>query len=190
MNYLAHLFLAKPTPRSRIGNLLGDFQRGLDLTQCCPEVRAGIVMHQRIDGFTDSHPIVQDSKQLFSPPYRRFAGIVLDVLYDHFLAKHWQDYAEGDLEDFAGVIYQTLIAHQELLPEKLQRVLPDMVGNNWLCGYRDLAVVEYAITRIARRFKRPTPIVEAFPELVASYEILEEQFGIFFPELVGFARSI
>jgi acyl carrier protein phosphodiesterase len=190
MNYLAHLFLAPPTPRSQIGNLLGDFQRGLDRATCCPEIRQGILMHQKIDEFTDRHPIVQQSKQFCAPPHRRFAGIVLDVLYDHFLAKHWLQYTDIALEDFAIAVYHTLQNHQDLLPSKLQRALPDMVTNNWLCSYRDLAVVQYAIQRIGQRFKRPTPIVASYQELIQSYDNLESLFQQFFPELVVYARSI
>ncbi len=190
MNYLAHLFLAKPTPRSRIGNLLGDFRRGLDLDACCPEVRQGIIMHQHIDAFTDRHPIVHQSKQFCLPHQRRFAGIILDVLYDHFLAKHWPEYADISLEDFAIAMYHTLQNHHDLLPLKLQRALPNMVTENWLCSYRELASVQDAIQRISQRFKRPTSIVAGYAELIQSYTTLESLFQQFFPELIRYARSI
>jgi acyl carrier protein phosphodiesterase len=190
MNYLAHLFLAEPTPEAMIGNLLGDFRTGIPLDYYPQSIRRGIESHLQIDAFTDAHPIVRQSKTYFSPPQRRFAGIILDVLYDHYLAKHWQDYATMPLTDFANEVYQILQTHRELLPAKLQRALPDMIGNNWLCSYQELPILRYTIERIAQRFKRPTPIAQSYGEIMANYDALKQGFQAFFPELIEYARSL
>jgi acyl carrier protein phosphodiesterase len=190
MNYLAHLFLAEPTPEAMIGNLLGDFRTGVPLDYYPHAIRCGIERHLQIDAYTDSHPIVRRSKTYFSPQQRRFAGIVLDVLYDHYLAKHWKDYATIPLTDFANEVYQILQTHRELLPLKLQRALPDMIGNNWLCSYQELAILRCTIERIAQRFKRPTPIAASYGEIMANYDALKQDFQAFFPELIEYARSL
>jgi acyl carrier protein phosphodiesterase len=190
MNYLAHLFLAEPTPEALIGNLLGDFRTGIPLDYYPQAIRRGIETHLQIDAFTDAHPIVRQSKTYFSPPQRRFAGIVLDVLYDHYLAKHWQDYATVPLPEFANQVYRILETHRELLPIKLQRALPDMVGNDWLCSYQELPILRYTIERIGQRFKRPTPIAQSYGEIMANYDVLKQDFQAFFPELIAYANGL
>ncbi|MBE9033059.1 DUF479 domain-containing protein [filamentous cyanobacterium LEGE 11480] len=190
MNYLAHLFLAKPTPEAMIGNLLGDFRTGIPLDHYSPLVRQGIENHLKIDAFTDHHPIVQADKQSFSKPQRRFAGIMLDVLYDHYLAKHWSNYSRIPLTDFAQGVYQILHRHQDMLPAKLQRALPDMIQNDWLCSYQDLATIEYVLQRIAKRFKRPTPIAQGYTEILTHYATFETGFLTFFPELITYVQTL
>jgi acyl carrier protein phosphodiesterase len=189
MNYLAHLFLAEPTPEALIGNLLGDFRTGVAL-DCYPiAIRRGIETHLRIDAFTDGHGVVKASKQYFSPPLRRFAGIILDILYDHYLAKHWQTYSNVSLPDFSRHIYQLLSTHRELLPIKLQHALPDMIANDWLCSYVELAGLQYTLERTARRFKRSTPIAQGYDEILEHYDALEQGFQRFFPELVMYVNA-
>jgi acyl carrier protein phosphodiesterase len=189
MNYLAHLFLADPTPELLIGNLLGDFRTGVPLDRYSPLIRQGIEDHLKIDAFTDSHSIVRADKQRFSPPQRRFAGIVLDVLYDHYLAKHWQLYSPVALSDFSQGVYQVLRQHQAILPIKLQQALPEMIQHNWLCSYADLGTIEYVLTRMAKRFKRPTPIAASYSEILTHYHVFEQGFLAFFPDLIAHTQT-
>jgi acyl carrier protein phosphodiesterase len=190
MNYLAHLFLADPTPELLIGNLLGDFRTGISLDRYSPLIRQGIETHLKIDAFTDSHLIVRTDKQLFSPTQRRFAGITLDVLYDHYLAKHWCNYSSIALTDFSRNVYHVLHSHRHILPEKLQRALPEMIQNDWLCSYAELTTIEYALTRMAKRFKRPTPIAASYSEILTHYVALESGFLKFFPDLMEYCQTL
>ncbi len=190
MNYLAHLFLATPTPESLIGNLLGDFRTGISLDHYALPIRQGIETHLKIDAYTDQHPIVKSSKQRFSQPQRRFAGITLDLLYDHYLAKNWAMYSHVPLSDFAQGVYQILRSHQAVLPEKLQRAIPDMVKYDWLCSYRDVKQLEFVLQRIAKRFKRPTPIAASYSEIITNYTALEADFFAFFPELINYVSTL
>lgn len=190
MNYLAHLFLATPTPESLIGNLLGDFRTGIALDHYAPPIRQGIETHLKIDAYTDQHPIVKRSKQRFSAPQRRFAGITLDLLYDHYLAKHWTMYSQVPLADFAQGVYQIFSSHQAMLPTSLQRAIPDMVKHDWLCSYRDVQQLEFVLQRIAQRFKRPTPIAASYREIIANYATLETDFFAFFPELIDYVTTL
>ncbi|MFM2433120.1 MAG: hypothetical protein RLZZ511_4334 [Cyanobacteriota bacterium] len=184
MNYLAHLFLADPKPELLIGNLLGDFRTGVSLDAYAPLIRMGIEQHLQIDAYTDRHPIVMRDRQRFSPPQRRFAGIILDVLYDHYLAKHWSSYTHISLNKFSQNVYQILQAYRSILPEKLQRALPDMIEQDWLCSYADLEVIEYVLKRMANRFRRPTPIGASYAEILLHYQEFEQGFLIFFPDLM------
>jgi acyl carrier protein phosphodiesterase len=190
MNYLAHLFLADPTPELLIGNLLGDFRTGISLDRYSPLIRQGIETHLKIDAYTDSHPIVRTDKQLFSPTQRRFAGIILDVLYDHYLAKHWGNYSPIALTDFSRNVYHILHSHRDILPEKLQRALPEMIQNDWLCSYAELSTIEYVLTRMAKRFKRPTPIAASYSEILTHYNAFEQGFLDFFPDLITYCKTL
>ena len=190
MNYLAHLFLAEATPECMVGNLLGDFRTGIPLSHYPPLVQRGIQNHIKIDRYTDQHPIVKQAKIRFSQPQRRFAGIILDVLYDHYLAQNWHTYSQLSLEAFTQQVYQILQAHHEILPPKLQRSLPDMIANDWLGSYAELTTIEYVLKRIAQRFKRPTPIAHSYVEIVEHYSDFEQEFLAFFPELITYAHSL
>src|SRR6187549_190225 len=95
MNWLAHLLLSPPEPLLRLGNLSGDFVRGIDVTLLRPELQLGITQHRRIDAFVDAHPLVRRSRERLDAPFRRFAGVLVDVYYDHFLARDWAALGDG-----------------------------------------------------------------------------------------------
>src|SRR4030065_2169816 len=123
MNYLAHAFLSRSSPELLIGGLLGDFVKGREhLKQYSPAVCVGSRLHRAIDRYTDAHAIVRASCALISPTRRRFAAILVDVFYDHFLARHWQRYADLTLEAFTHQVYATLLPHMASYPERLQRI--------------------------------------------------------------------
>ncbi len=189
MNYLAHVFLARHTPGAMIGGLLGDFAKGPLDRRYDPAVSAGICLHRAIDRYTDAHAIVRASCALVSPQRRRFAGIMVDVFYDHFLARHWPRYAELPLVDFTQQVYATLAPQRAGFPERLQRILPRMIADDWLASYCELWAVDAALNGIARRFQRfarARVLQDAVEELARDYPRFEQHFLAFFPELVRF----
>lgn len=191
MNYLAHLFLAGDNPANLVGHMLGDFVTPREIATYPPEIRAGIGMHQRVDAFSDSHPVFAASRRRFQRPYRRFGGILVDLSYDHFLAKHWDEYSpDVRLPEFAQHAYAVLDEHQAILPPRLQRMLPHMIGDDWLCSYQELESIGRALQGIARRFRRETPLPTAMGAVEASYDGLESDFRLFFPELVEFSAEM
>lgn len=191
MNYLAHLLLAGDNPAHLVGHMLGDFVRPREIAGYPPQIQAGIVMHQRVDAFSDAHPVFADSRRRFQPPYRRYAGILVDLAYDHFLAKHWREYSPRvDLPEFAERAYAVLGEHQAILPERLQRVLPYMVADDWLCSYQEWENIGRALQGIARRLRRPNPLPTAMPALESSYAGLDSDFQRFFPELHEFSAGL
>lgn len=190
MNYLAHLYLAEQSREGLLGSLLGDFVKGRP-DGCLPEaVRRGIVLHRAIDRFTDAHPRHRASRNRVSKPRRRYAGIIVDVCYDHFLARHWSDYADEPLDAFTAHVYDVLRAHGEDLPDRLRRILPRMIADDWLGSYADLDNVGRALDGIARRITRRNTLAGAIVEIESAYAGLESDFREFFPELQARARQL
>lgn len=192
MNYLGHFLLSHATADAITGAMLGDFVKGEVDEAWGPEIRAAILLHRDIDRYTDRHPLVAASRTLISPERRRFAGIMLDIFYDHFLARHWRLYYGGPLPDFARMIYGVLLSRQAMFPERLQRIVPFMAANDWLASYAEVAAVDAALKGIARRFRYPQraqALLTGVAELEQNYPELEQRFAEFFPELRIYAAA-
>jgi len=192
MNYLAHAFLSRATPELLTGGLLGDFVKGPLDTRWPEAVRAGIVLHRAIDAYTDTHPLVLSARALVAPERRRFAGILTDMYFDHFLARHWRRYHDRPLEQFTREVYAVLWPQRHDFPARLQRMLPWMRADDWLASYADVESVDAALRGMARRFRfaqRARPLAEGAHDLVARYDRLEQCFLEFFPQLAEFAEA-
>jgi acyl carrier protein phosphodiesterase len=190
LNFLAHLYLAEPTPLGLLGGLMGDFVKGPVEGRYPHALARSLVQHRRIDTFTDSHPVVRGSRGRVSPRYRRFAGVLTDMFFDHFLARHWQDYADEPLDAFTARVYRLLDEHHAMLPERLQRIAPYMARGDWLGSYAELESIEEAIDRMGNRLKRGNLLAGGGAELRVQYAAFEGDFRAFFPELVDFARAL
>ena len=192
MNYLAHIFLAENNPESIIGNLLGDFVKGrLEKYHYLysDKILQGIENHRQIDYFTDHHRVFLDSKRRISSQQRRFAGIIVDICYDHFLARNWSSFTSERLESFSQRIYKILQQNLPILPEKLQQAVPRMIAEDWLTSYRDYQGICLTFTRLSRRVKFTNHLSEAATELMNNYKELESDFLQFFPELIGYVQQ-
>jgi len=188
MNYLAHLHLGGQRPEELLGSLYGDFVKGRLQGEYSPQIESAIQLHRSIDVFTDAHPLVDQSLSRFSQTRRRYAGIVLDVFFDHCLARDWAQYAEGPLDRFTSGFYQVLVT-QPQLPKRLAAIAPHMAAEDWLGSYRDFAVLEQVFRGIARRLSRPEELAGAMADLHALYEPLSEDFRAFYPQLQTYARQ-
>jgi acyl carrier protein phosphodiesterase len=188
MNYLAHLHLGGQRPGQMLGSLYGDFVKGRLQGQFDPEIEAAIQLHRSIDVFTDRHPRVDIALSRFSITRRRYAGIVLDVFFDHCLARDWTLYADQPLEQFTAHVYRVLSAEPQL-PERLARIAPHMVANDWLGSYQEFEVLEQVLRGISRRLTRPEELAGAMRELRGLYEPLSEDFRLFYPQLQHFAQN-
>jgi acyl carrier protein phosphodiesterase len=192
MNHLAHLFLAPPTPLSLIGNLSGDFVKGVLGERFPPELRAGIEQHRRIDAFTDSHPAVAAFRGVLTPEHGHYARVIADMFFDHFLACRFDDYGGEPLEAFLARTFALMDPHVELMPGRLRTLYPLIRDEEWLQSYRDIEAMHDALRNISFRFsRRPRPRLEtATRHLVDSRGELESHFAAFFPEVVTFARGV
>jgi acyl carrier protein phosphodiesterase len=180
---LAHAFLAGDDPGMVLGGLLGDYVKGRLTRQFEPEIMHGIRLHRWVDAYTDAHPVTRVSRNRFAPPWRRFAGIIVDVCYDHFLARHWPRFADTPLDEFCERVYRILLDNHHRLPPRLQAFAPHMVGEHLLGAYRRLDAVERTLQRLSRRFKRPTDLSLAMAQVRCHYPRLEDDFLAFFPDV-------
>ncbi|MBX3465098.1 MAG: DUF479 domain-containing protein [Planctomycetes bacterium] len=191
MNWLAHLRLAPAAPLLRLGNLCGDFVRGFDLASLHADLRRGIAQHRAVDAFVDAHPGVRRSRDRLPPPWRRFAGVLVDVFHDHFLARDWDRLGiGGPLPAFAAAVHADLRAHRDLLPPRLQQALPWLEAEQWLVGYAGLQGIDTVLRRMSRRSPRAAPLAEGAALLEVHYTALESDFAALWPELVAFARRL
>ena len=191
MNFLAHLLLGPDEPQQALGGLLGDFVKGpLAAIQLPEPVREGIWLHRKIDSFTDRHELVQRSRARVSPERRRYAGIMVDMFYDHLLARHWQRFSEQSLEEFTERMYRAVAEQQDLLPDNARTILLRMAEEDWLGSYAQLGNLHLALDNMARRRLRPgNPLSGAAFELEADYRGFEEDFLDFMPQVIDFAVS-
>jgi len=188
MNFLAHLYLAPDDDEALLGSLMGDFVKGPLQGQHPPGIERGLALHRRIDAFTDGHAVVARSRARIPAPRRRYAGIIVDMFYDHCLARDWLRYAPLPLDQFARRVYRLLEYHDERLPARLRHIAPFMSGQDWLSSYRDLSAVARALERMGERLKRGNGLLGAGEDLDAHYAGLGKDFDEFFPQLIAFAQ--
>jgi acyl carrier protein phosphodiesterase len=186
MNFLAHLYLSGDNPKIRVGNFIGDFVKGKNLAdRFNSDIAKGISLHREIDWFTDTHLVVKQSKDRLRPKYRHYSGVIVDIFYDHFLAKNFNKYSTILLPDFAEMCYETIQQHDAILPEEVKHMLPYMVNGNWLVNYSKLEGIQKALSGMARRTRFESKMEESVTDLRQSYEDFKKEFQIFFPDLIS-----
>src|SRR5882762_2026092 len=190
MNFLAHLYLSGSRSKIMVGNFIGDFVKGRNLPgRYEPEIVTGIEMHRAIDIFTDSHPMVAQSKDRLRPKYRHYSGVIVDVFYDHFLARNWDHYHDEALPDFARRTYAIVQQHSPILPDDVKHMLPYMIQGNWLVNYARLEGIHRALSGMATRTPYLSKMNEATEDLKASYNDFQKEFQEFFPQLDAWAQQ-
>jgi len=189
MNYLAHLYLSQADAHSILGNIMGDFRKYLTESVLPENINAGMENHLRVDKFTDTHPVVIGLKDLFSPGRRRFAGIIIDIVFDHFLSRHWNCYRRESREDFISYSYDCLIDGWEYMPTRMQYAMHHMIHDDWLGSYIELAGISLTLDRMSRRIRFRNNLAGAITEIENNYPELEQGFLDFFPCLVNYVRQ-
>ena len=184
MNYLAHLYLAQPNADSHFGNLLGDFGGKIHSPLLSTSVKQGLENHYLVDRFTDSHIAVKQAKGYFSPQRRRFAGIALDVLFDHFLIRHWSRFHETPLSQFKQSSYALLNENLAYMPSKMQQVVTRMTQNDWFKQYETVEGIGFALDNIAKRIRFANQFSGGIEDINRHYAELEAVFLTLFPELI------
>ncbi len=173
-----------------VGNFIGDFVKGGNLSeQFGSEIVKGIELHREIDSFTDTHPIVRESKKKLQPKYHHYAPVIVDVFYDYFLAKYWTNYHPDSLADFAAQTYQIILDHDAVLPAEVKRLMPYMMKGNWLVNYSTLEGIQQALTGMSRRTKFDSKMNESVVELKEYHDDFKKEFEAFFPELTLHAEN-
>jgi acyl carrier protein phosphodiesterase len=187
MNFLAHLYLSGNNDKIMVGNFMGDFVKGRSaLEQFEPEIIRGIELHRAIDEFTDSHAVVFASKDRLRPKYRHYSGVIVDVFYDHFLARNWSDYHDELLPDFADRAYGVIQSFDAILPSEVKFMMPCMMKGNWWVNYAQTEGIHRALSGMARRTPYESKMDEAVEDLEQHYDEFKAEFKNFFPQLKSF----
>lgn len=190
MNFLAHAYLSGDNEKVLLGNFMGDFVKGKQALQGFDrEIIRGVELHRAIDDFTDNHPLVDESKNRLRPTYRHYAGVIVDVFYDHFLALHWPTFHDQPLETFASNTYKSIENFTEILPAGFKRMLPYMIRGNWLVGYRQVEGIHRALSGMASRTPYVSKMERASEDLRRYYDEFNAEFQHFFPLLKVFSET-
>lgn len=188
MNFLAHIYLSGDNAQLKIGNFIADSVKGKQYLDFPPEIQKGIVLHRAIDTFTDTHPIVSKSVERLFDRYGHYSRVIVDILYDHFLAANWKEYCDIPLKEYTEDFYKLLKTNFEVLPKPVQNFLPYMVADNWLYNYREIEGIEKILFQMNRRIKYRAKMHLAVEELRTFYKEFEDEFTKFFEELRAYVK--
>jgi acyl carrier protein phosphodiesterase len=183
MNFLAHIYLSGNNDLIKIGNFMADGIRGKDFESYPLEIQKGILLHRKIDTYTDAHPIFRQSTKKLHEKYHHYAGVIVDVFYDHFLAKNWKNYSDEKLEEFVERFYQSLYDNNTMLSERTKEIMPYMIKHNWLVSYQTVEGINRILTQMDHRTKNESKMRFATNELSEFYIEFENEFANFFEEL-------
>jgi acyl carrier protein phosphodiesterase len=188
MNFLAHIYLSGKDEELILGNFIADSIKGKKYLKYPPGIQKGILLHRRIDHFTDTHPIVRSSASKLYKNYSHYSGVIVDIYYDHFLASQWNRFSETPLENFVADFYKLLQKNFELLPAPIQRFLPYMVAENWLLSYASLEGIARILYQMNIRTRNIVQMDRAVDDLKEHYEEFQKEFEEFFPQLQEFSK--
>jgi acyl carrier protein phosphodiesterase len=183
MNFLAHIYLSGDNDLLKIGNFMADSIRGHSYDVYPMPIQKGILLHRSIDSFTDMHPIYRQSKHRLHEKYGHYSGVIMDIFYDHFLAKNWKTYSDENLEDYAANFYQLLRDNYDILTERIKGMMPYLIARNWFVSYSTLSGLEMILFQMDHRTKNRVAMHESMVELQQFYTEFENEFTLFFEEL-------
>lgn len=184
MNFLAHIYLSGDSDLVKIGNFMADGIHGKNFDSFPVEIQKGIILHRSIDTFTDAHPIFRQSTKRLHANYHHYSGIIVDIFYDHFLAKNWSNYSDEKLEDYTIRFYQSLRDNYTNLTPKTQKMMPYMIEYNWLLSYQTIEGIESVLTKMDTRMKYESNMRFSVADLRMFYSEFEVEFTTFFAALM------
>lgn len=184
MNFLAHIYLSGDNDLMKIGNFMADGIHGKRFDTFPLEIQKGIILHRAIDTFTDAHPIFRQSTKRLHANYHHYSGIIVDIFYDHFLAKNWSNYSDEKLEDYSERFYQSLRDNYTDLTPKTQKMMPYMIEYNWLLSYQTIEGIESVLTKMDTRMKSDSNMRFSVADLRFFYSEFEQEFTTFFAALI------
>ncbi|NHF60049.1 DUF479 domain-containing protein [Flavobacteriaceae bacterium TP-CH-4] len=189
MNFLAHIYLSFDDDDITLGNFIADSIRGNKFGHLPARVQKGILLHREIDTFTDTHPIPKESSKRLHQNYSHYSRVIVDIYYDHFLAKNWKRYSDTPLSLFVERFYDLLEERYEILPEGIKRMMPYMISDNWIYNYSKMEGIAKVLNGMNRRTRNRSKMNFAILDLEEHYEIFEKEFTDFFEELMVFSKQ-
>ena len=189
MNFLAHIYLSGEDEGVTIGNFIADGVKGKRYQKYPQQIQKGILLHRAIDSYTDAHPTVRQSTRRLHENYGHYSGVIVDILYDHYLAKNWIDYHDVPLEEYVDNFYGILRNSYEVLPTRIRRMMPYMISDNWLLNYKTVKGIGRILNQMNVRTKGVSKMNFAVMELEEFYSEFEEEFTSFFAELIEYSKN-
>lgn len=189
MNFLAHIYLSGDNPKVKVGNFMADSIRGKRYEDYPQDYKNGILLHRAIDTFTDAHPTVRKSTKKLHANYSHYSGVIVDIFYDHFLAKNWQDYCKQPLDIYVEEFYDLLQEHYPILPMNIKRMMPYLIADNWLLSYAKIEGISKVLNGMNRRTQNRSKMNYATEDLQEHYSEFESEFTSFFEELKTFSSE-
>lgn len=189
MNFLAHIYLSGEDEDLKIGNFIADGIKGKRYLKYPPKIAKGIILHRAIDSYTDSHKIVHQSTKRLHENYGHYSGVIVDILYDHFLAKNWSNYCAQPLAEYVEDFYELLRENFTQLPARIQRMMPYMIADNWLLSYATVEGISKILVQMNVRTKGVSKMDKAVVELKEYYDEFEAEFTAFFDELIAYCEQ-
>lgn len=184
MNYLAHIYLSGDNDLVTVGNFIADGIKGKQYKKYPKDIQIGILLHRHIDTYTDAHKTVRLSTKRLHEKYSHYSGVIVDILYDHFLAKNWKTYSDVPLDAYIENFYDSLATNYDVLPARIQKMMPYMLADNWLLSYASIDGISRVLDGMNRRTKNRSSMNEAVHELEEFYTEFETEFSTFFDELI------
>jgi acyl carrier protein phosphodiesterase len=188
MNFLAHIYLSGNHQQVQIGNFIADGIRGNHFQHFSHEIKKGIMLHREIDTFTDNHAVFRMTKHRLHEEFGHYSGVIVDIFYDHFLAKNWMNYHQTPLDEYVQNFYELLANHEAILPPKIQQLLPVMTHQNWLLSYATVEGIGQILKQMDQRTKNVSKMKNAHQALWNYYQEIEDEFTIFFEDLRQFCH--
>lgn len=189
MNYLAHLFLSGENEKLMIGNFIADHIKGNKVSKYSIEIKKGIELHRQIDFYTDHHPEFIKTRERLHANQHKYAGVVADIFYDHFLAVHWRKFSNIDLSNYTTFCYGVLLKNYTLLPSRSKRILPFLMMQNWLVNYKTFDGLNRSFELMSRRTNYSSNIKNALLDLKKDYADYNKEFLLFFPEILDYTSK-
>jgi len=189
MNYLAHTYLSGENDEIKVGNFLGDWVKGSDYLKYAENVRTGIILHRNIDSFTDQHPIVHLSASRFQSRYFKYSGVIIDILYDHFLASNWKDFCDISLREYVNRIHNVMLNNLELLPERMKNYMAGFMNERWIERYATLEGIRDVLETMSNRTSLPKETEFAIGIMEAYYDVFHHEFFDFFSQIIEFVEN-
>jgi acyl carrier protein phosphodiesterase len=189
VNYLAHIYLSNEEEEITLGNFIADGVKGKKYVQFPLGIQQGILLHRAIDSYTDDHPIVRKSTKRLHKKYSHYSGVIVDILYDHFLAKNWTQYHSIPLHKYTENFYNLINSNFDRLTPRIQKMMPYMIEQNWLLSYASIDGIGKILDQMNRRTNNQSKMNLAVIELTKYYKEFEEEFTLFFEDLKKYSKN-
>ena len=189
MNFLAHIYLSGEDDFIKIGNFIADGIKGKKYKSYPEKIQIGILLHRKIDWFSDNDDFVKKSKRRLDKRYGHYKGVIIDIFYDHYLAKNWSTYSSIPLQEYTHEFYNLLQNNMDVLPDRIQFLMKYMIKDDWLTNYANLAGIEKVLIGMNRRTNKVSDMDLAINDLKANYKDFESDFEVFFDKLRNFSAT-